>query len=323
MTATTVRAMRWSSVRVCPRKAVYESLDAPARERSDREIRILYRGRSLGRDYADFLAARDGEDAIAREVKVDWPLGVGHIDVFHKPTGTVIEVLSSAFANDEMIRSKCLQAVGYMEHYPPAKAGLLVVLNPSDFSEERFPIAKGTDAYQALVDEMRDRIRQLEEWRDDGTLPVRVCRRPADAIGRFCLHAEHCFEDWQPPQLEELQSQEAVELAQAWLAVKARERDAGETVAAAKAERAGIEAQLADLVTEHGKVYVGPFTVTRSDRTKRGALDVTKAELAGVLSRELVAEFFKPDSRYTVWAVEGTGHDIPVDADLDFGDVPF
>jgi hypothetical protein len=316
------RPLRWSSVRVCPRKAVYEAEDAPARERSDRENRILYRGRSLGRDYADFLAARDGEDSIEREVKVTWPLGTGHIDVFHKPTGTVIEVLSSAFANDQMIHSKLLQAVGYMEHHAPTKAGLLVVLNPSDFSEERFPIAMGTDAYQALVDEMRDRIDQLERWRDEGQLPDRVCRRPSEAIGRFCLHAEHCFMDWQPPELEELQSVEAVELAQAWLSVKAREREANETAAAAKAERADVEAQLDDLGIEHGKVAVGPFTVTRSDRTRHGSLDVTKAEIAGVLNREMVAEFFKPDSHFTVWTIEATGHDIPV-GDRDFGEAPF
>lgn len=321
-TSTVVRPLRWSSVRVCPRKAAYEAEDAPARERSDRENRILYRGRSLGRDYADFLAARDGEEAIEREVKVDWPLGVGHIDAFHKPTGTVIEVLSSAFASDEMIRSKCLQAVGYMEHYEPAKAGLLVVLNPSDFSEERFPIAKGTDAYTALVEEMHDRIGQLERWRDTGELPPRVCAKPSEAIGRFCLHAEHCFADWQPPEVDRLNDHEALDLATSWLAAKAREREASEAMAAAKAQRSEYEAQLAERIVEHGKVAVGPFTVTRSDRTRGGTLDVRKAELAGVLNREIVAEFFKPDAHFTVWTVEATGEAIP--ADMDFGeDVPF
>lgn len=327
MTSTATRSLkgaRASSLKECPRKVIYEVTEAPARERSDRELRILWRGRSLGRDYCDFLAARDGEDAIEREVKVPWGDGaVGHIDAFHKPTSTAIEVLSSAHASDAMIRSKLLQLTLYMEHYPLAKAGLLVILNPADFSEERFPVAKDTDAYAALVEEMRDRIHQVEEWRDHGTLPARVCTRPSEAIGRFCLHAEHCFEDWQPPELDRVDDHETYELAQSWLSAKAQERGAAEEAAAAKARRVQYEERLAEKITEHGKVAVGHFTVTRSDRTRAGALDVKKAELAGVFSREVFAEFFKPDAHFTVWTVEATGADIPV-GDVDYGDeAPF
>ena len=145
--------LRWSSVRACPRKAVYEATGAPARERTDREERILFRGKSIGRDYASFLTARYGADAIEAERKVVWPLGIGHIDIYLKQTKTAIEVLSSAHATDAMIHSKLLQVVGYMEHDPEVDNGMLVVLNPSDFFEDRYPVNKDTDAYRELAAE--------------------------------------------------------------------------------------------------------------------------------------------------------------------------
>lgn len=322
-TAVATKGMRWSSTRVCARKAVYEAEGAPARERSDREHRILYRGRSLGRDYADFLAARDGQDAVEREVKVEWEFGVGHIDVFHIPTSTAIEVLSSAHASSDMVTSKLLQLVGYMEHYPRAAAGLLAVLDPSDFTEERFPVARGTDAYSGLVEQMHDRIVQLREWRDAGVTPARVCVKPSEAIGRFCLHAAHCFDGWEPEPLERLDDHETLDLAMSWLSAKAREREAAAAVDEAKAERETIQERLAARIDEPGKVLVGPLVVTRSDRVRQGTLDVRKAETAGVPVRDSLAEFFKPDSSYTVWTVQGSGS-LPGDtADVDYGEAPF
>lgn len=313
--------LRWSAVKDCPRKAVYDATGAPARERSDREERILYRGRSLGRDYGDFLAARDGAENILREVKVEWELGVGHIDLVHVPTQTAIEVLSSAFAGDAQIQSKLLQLVGYMEHYPAAKAGLLVVLNPSDFSEERFPVARGTDAYQALVDEMRNRIHEVERWRDESVLPERVCRKPADAIGHFCLHADHCFTGWEAPDPDaELAGERAIAAASRASALKAAENEAGEIYKLAKEARQAAEHALDDLIPVGGRYAVGPYTVVRTDVVKRPTLDFRKAELAGVLNLEVLSEFMKPGAAYSTWKVTGTELPPPASSDHDFGD---
>src|SRR4051812_29011253 len=112
-------SFRWSSVRDCARKAVYEATDAPHRDRTEHEERILWRGKSLGRDYMLFLANKYGADQILTEVPVRWPFGTGHIDGVVIPTRTAIEVLSSAHASDAMIQSKLLQLVGYMEFADP------------------------------------------------------------------------------------------------------------------------------------------------------------------------------------------------------------
>src|SRR4051794_16661798 len=128
--------VRWSSARVCARKAVYEAQDAPARDMSDREKRWTYRGKSLGRDYAIFVAtandtsifAASGPDfwippnlkadtadsaGILAEKPVRWELGVGHADMFIAETGTTVEVLSSAHG-DSQVDSKLLQLAKYI-----------------------------------------------------------------------------------------------------------------------------------------------------------------------------------------------------------------
>lgn len=324
MTSVAAPMLRWSSVKDCPRKAVYGATGAPARDRSDREERILYRGRSLGRDYGDFLASRDGADNVLREVQVEWEMGVGHIDLFHVPTATAIEVLSSAHASDQMIRSKLLQLVGYMEHYPAAAGGLLVVLNPSDFSEERFPVARGTDAYQALVDDMRDRVAQLETWRDTGELPARECRKPSDSIGLFCLHADHCFEGWeQPPPDAVLDGEAAIAVATQVAALKTSEREAKEAYEARVDARKEAEDDLAEYIGAGGTYLVGPWTVVRTDVHRRPTLDVRKAELAGVLNVDALAEFMKAGAEYSTWKVTRSEFPAPGEAP-DFGEeAPF
>lgn len=328
MTVATSPLLRWSSARVCGRKAIYEATDAAARERSDREHRILYRGRSLGRDYGDWLAARDGQDSILREVKVEWPLGIGHIDLVHLPTSTAIEVLSSAHASDAMVQSKLLQLVGYLEHYEAAEHGLLVVLNPSDFTEERFPVARGTDAYDHLVEQMHERIAELERWRDERVIPARVCAKPSEAIGRFCLHAEHCFNDepaWAPPRPEDVHAGvEAQQAADRVFHLKLQELEAKGVYDAAVAERKDAEAELGELVEDAGTFVVGPWFVTRSDVQMSARLDVRKAELAGALNVEALSEFYKPGAAYSKWKVERAEFPDQPAAEYDFGDeAPF
>lgn len=102
MTTVETPVLRWSSVRDCPRKAVYEAAGAPHRDRTLKEERQLARGRSVGRDYIVAVASEskrtvlvasgpdfmlpyprlraESEDTadILAELPVRWELGVGH-----------------------------------------------------------------------------------------------------------------------------------------------------------------------------------------------------------------------------------------------------
>lgn len=340
--------MRWSAVRDCARKAAYGAMEAPARDRTDREARILYRGRALGRDYVIWLGATHGKihvssgdgywvpphlragpdeiPAVLAEVPVEWALGVGHMDAFLPGSGTAIEVLSSAHASSDMVTSKLLQLVGYMEHYLAATGGLLVVLNPSDFSEERFPVARGTDAYKALAEEVQDRIGQVLDWKQTGTIPPRVCRKPNDAIGHFCLHAEACFDGWEEPPLKEIDALSARETVQRFYLAKQAERAAASVSAALEEERKAIQAEMEDLpglADTDTSLKVGPFKVKRTPVQRSPVLDVKKAELAGVLSTEALSDYMTPGASYATWYVERVEADDALTPD-DFGDeAPF
>lgn len=325
MTAVeTPSLLRWSSVRDCPRKSVYEAVDAPARERYDREERILFRGRRLGRDYADMLAAKYGETNIERERKVVWPLGVGHMDVFLPETRTAVEILSSAHASETYTRSKLLQLVGYVEHDPDAENGVLVILNPSDYSGERVVIVPSSRLYQELVEEMHARIAEVVAWRDSGEVPGRVCSKPGDARGHFCLYAEHCFEGWTAPPLEELAADETLVAAVAEFAeVKRLEQQIGGDVKALEKRRKDAQAVIEAADLPAGDVQIGGYKVTRTPVARKATFDWDKAEAAGRFAPDAFPEFFKPGASYSTFkaekvAAEDWGDEAPwTDADLD------
>lgn len=314
--------LRWSSARDCGRKAIYEATGAPARERTDKEDRILFRGKRLGRDYADLLAMKHGEDGIERERKIVWELGIGHADVWIRETRTLVEVLSSAHASEEMRHSKLLQLVGYLEHDPEADNGVLVVLNPSDYTEDRTVVSTRSAAYQALVEEMRDRIAQLQAWDANGAMPERVCSKPADARSHFCLHAEHCFEGWERPALERVAADEtlvqaaidfhAAKTARADLARQDRVFEQQQKDAQAILEGAELPPKVA--------VQVGPMKVTRTSVHRRGVFDWQKAELAGVFEAGLYGDFFKPGAAYSTFKTERVDHSGD---EFDGEDLPF
>ena len=326
--------LRWSSVRDCPRKAVLEATGAPARDRTDAEERWLYRGKSIGRDYIVWLAAKYGKvyvasgdnwwvpphlradtadkAAILAELPIEWELGVGHMDGYLKETSTALEFLSSAHASDAMIRSKLLQLTGYARHYPPATNACLIVLDPSSLQEDRYPVAFDTEAFRHLLEECEERIEQVMAWNATGGLPPRVCGKPGDAWGHFCRVAETCFEGWEAPEPVALtQDPEAVHVATLLHAAKQEERAAKATLAEAETYRKKLENELADqpamglaLGALKEGVRVGPFHVKRTYVQRSPSLDVKKARLAGAINDEALAEYMKPGAAYWTTTIE-------------------
>lgn len=319
--APEVPPLRWSSVRNCARKAVYEATGAPARERSRQEEGYLWRGRQLGRDFVIVLASEEkrkgkpwrifvasgdpdewpaawttrnrDEAAFIAEEAVEWELGVMHPDVIVVETSTVVEVLSSAHASDEMVKSKMLQLVGQIEH-TGAKGGAVVVVNPSNPLEyEIFPIARSSDTYGELVDEMRKRIAAVQHWSETGEIPDRVCSKPSEARGHFCQHAEHCFTGWTPPDPDEvLTSEEAIAAATATYLAKKDERELKVSYDAAVSTRKELEARLSDVVelAQLGgapkKLQIGPIEINRIEVKDHAEVALKKARDAGAWTKE-------------------------------------
>jgi hypothetical protein len=318
--------LRWSSVRDCPRKAVYEATGAPRRDRTLTEERILHRGRAIGREFAIFLAAQErakgrqpwrifvasgvigewprryltsdrAKAAFIVEEAVPWPLGILHPDIRVVETNTIVEVLSSAHASEAMIHSKKLQLVGQIE-YTGAAGGAVVVVDPSNLSDEIFPLARSSKAYAELVDEMRARVATVQSWVDTGEIPTRVCSRPGDARSHFCLHAEHCFQGWEPPPPDlVLGSPDAIAVAGDVYRAKQVELEHKKTYDTAVSERKEKEqrlAQVIDLARESGipkKIRIGALEVNRIEVADHQELALKKARGAGAWTDEHDEEF--------------------------------
>lgn len=318
MTTTAKPRLRWSSARVCARRAVYEGTAAPARERTDREARILFRGTRIGQDYADWLE-RQHPGKVHREVEVEWGWGTGHIDIqLDGPEGPVaIEVLSSKWATDHTIRAKLRQLVGYMEISVRGYVqGVLVILDPGDFSEDRIIVNPSSDLYAALAAEAGQVLAAIKRWDDTGELPARVCAKPDQGEAYMCVHAGHCFDGWEPEPAATIDRPEVVSWAGRWAAAKQLEREAAAVVKRLEDERKAIEAEADELDIPVGESHAGPWAIKRTHVARRPTLDTRKVEAAGI---PIPDHCWKPGATYTRWTVERADETGPVD----YGTVPF
>lgn len=329
----TAHRLRWSSARDCPRKAIYEATAAPHRERTHREERILWRGRAVGHEYllaiatetrrrihvcsgVDFtlphpdVRAGSEEDAdILAEVPVQWALGVGHADAFVLDPDTVIEVVSSQNPSGELIHSKLLQAAGYARSLD-AEAVCVAIVDPATLEDDRVIVTRQNEKRWAeLMGEVDARVEELVSWRDSGEMPRRVCRKPSESWGHFCLFAGHCFDDappWQPDFAGELQSDEAQRLAMELAHVKTRRREASAADRQLETEQKRLQQELERLVPA-GAWQVGGYLVKRQERRGRRSFDFARAELDGRFPDGLLEEFTKTGEPFEVWDVEKTG----------------
>lgn len=336
MTATKP-LLRWSSVRDCARKSIYEAEGAPARERTPAEEGTLWRGKSIGREYTIFLATQMGariwvssgpdfwvppdlkaadekSAGLIAEQTIRWQHGVGHSDIYLPETKTIVEVLSSAHASEAMTRAKLLQAVGYTEHHPQAENCALVIVSPTDFTTERIVLSPRSTAYKDLRTEMRERIGDLDNWAETSTLPGRVCGRPSDARSHFCLFADHCFEGWQPTEPDEIEADETVvdALVRFDRAKKARAAVAREDKAL-KVEQDAAQEILAGLELPAGTVRLGPYEVTRTFVQRKPTFQADRAEMAGVFEPGLYSEFFRAGASYSTYRIDLVGDPIEED----------
>jgi hypothetical protein len=338
---TETSVLRWSSVRDCPRKAVYEATAAPRRERTLKEERQLYRGKTVGQafvialahenqwkvyvasgpdymlPYPELRAATEEEADVIAEMKIGWELGTGHPDLYVKQTDTILEVLSSQHASAEMIHSKLLQARGYARALD-AESIALAIVDPATLEEDRIIVTVSSPQWDDFTAECEERVAEVIRWRETGEIPVRVCTKPGDAWGHFCLHAEHCFDGYTPDVAGDIASEEAQQLAIRLAHVKAKRREISSSDKVLEAEQKEIQVELGELVPA-GEWQVGGFLVKRSDRS-RSSFKLALAQQDSRLPGELLDEFTST-STYQVWDVEKTGPALVLPDSED--DVPF
>jgi hypothetical protein len=335
-----VRPLRISSLRICTRMTVYYGLGTPARERYEKERRVLFSGHRIGHDYLtmmaspaheeprliwvasgpdewviprSLLAEREEDATIWAEVPVQWEFGVGHIDAFLPGTGTALEILSSASASGQMVHSKLLQLTLYILNYPAAERGELLIVDPRDYSEERVIIETSDRKFAALREEALDRVEQLHRWRSTGELPPRVCRHPRDSETWWCRVSETCFADWEEPIIPLVADEDAAAvLARKWVELKEREADPKAKIEALIEDRKAVEEELATLVAP-GVSIAREFRINRSPRSRRN-FKMKLAELDSRFPDELLSEF-SSESSWDVYTIDRVGTE-------DFGEDP-
>lgn len=345
MTTVTKPQLRWSSTRNCPRLAVYEVTELPERDWTLSEERIMWRGQGVGHDFAvrlavstmeaggnglvwldsapdpyrrwpDHLLATSREYAgFVVERKVPWLGGVGHVDVYATETDTVIEVLSSRYPTQA--HSKLLQAIGYGLNIPECKAVCLVIVDPSDLSEERVIVTRGSDEWQMLATEAYARLDQINRWQETGAMPGRVCSKPSEARGHWCRYSTVCFEGWEPEPLAALDDPTVRELAVRLAHAKTKEREVKATLKVIEDERKQIQESLAEVV-EPGVWQSGAVKLTRSDRHK-DSFKLTLAREDSRLPADLLAEFTSR-AEFSVWDATIVADESNADFGVDFGD---
>lgn len=339
MTATASPTLRWSSVKTCPRKAVLEATVEPDRDWYESERRIMFRGKRVGQDYAVMLATAaegliwvdSGESywvpptmqatsreyaAFVCELRVPWLAGVGHVDIYSTETETAIEVLSSRYITQA--HSKLLQVVGYGSRIPECKAVCLVIVDPGDLSEEKVVVVKDSEQWNTLLEEVHNRTAEIAEWQDCGTMPERVCSKPSEARSHFCRHAATCFEGWEAPEVDSIDSEDAQQLAIRLAHVKAKRRELSAADKLVEAEQKEIQGELETLVPA-GAFQIGGYLVKRSDRTRQ-SFKLTLAQEDSRIPDDLLDEFTSV-SHFSVWDVERNGPAVVIGDDWE--DVPF
>jgi len=187
---------RLSETARCARITHLRMNGAEGAEPDQQTQRYFRRGHLFESYVRDQLVERFSEDDVEEQRDINWPLGVGHADLFVRSERLLIEVVSTVSPSPKMLGWKIEQLKQYLHYDPEAEHGAVYVINPSSLDGEQIlPVT--------LTDEDRDRITTRVAMLDTGELPDRVCRRPSDARSMMCPFSVECFDGWQATPLEE------------------------------------------------------------------------------------------------------------------------
>jgi hypothetical protein len=309
MSATETRLKgrtRWSMACRCPRMASYALRGTEPQEPTDRQRRIMARGRMIGEWMAGRFMKKYGIDNVIAEKPVLWPangdLPVGelHTDIFVAPERMAVEVKSTTDPNS--LRDSALtQLAGEVHFDPDADKGLLVIVDPIDLEEELTPFR--------LTDDTRDEVeaiaRQVVEAGTTGELPARVCEKPSDGFARHCPFIDVCFADWEPPFPTPVDDEEVRGLVYQAAGHKHSRDTLQERVDEADAAYRRDLARLAERI-EPGDYQIGTFKVRRTEVKGRTTYRIPAAIKAGIVSQELLAPFVRIGEPHDRWSIEGT-----------------
>jgi hypothetical protein len=195
-----------------------------------------------------------------------------------------------------------------------ADTGALYVINPSTLRPADIFKVVLTDEAAEAIDET---FRRIERHIELEVLPDRVCAKPSQARGYLCPLVAACFEGWEPPDIEEIDTPEAHTAVAELARIKAQETTLRRALDALETERKDQQQVVGDLVPV-GDSIVGGFAVKRIHKTRGPSFSVKAYQAAGG-SLEALAEYLRGGSEWDEYRITtGAG------GTTDFGeDAPF
>lgn len=319
--ATHVRGIT-SALARCPRQAAYAALGTEPEPPPVPMAEYFRRGQWFEMMRFAEIRERNGVAEVERHRLVHWQAAgrefTGQIDIYEKPTKTVVEVVSLVAPSQDMLAHKIEQARQYVILDPEAEKGRVDAINPSRLTvDESFPVIVRDKDRAAL----NDRIRQLEvALRTDGAeMPERCCQHPREAAGRLCSFKDTCFDGWVEPVIYLDGPELRLAAASAWETEQKRQ-ELKRQLKAVDEERADRLAVLAELGVD-GKAVLGDVEVTRTHVKGRTTFKYALAVKAGVIDETAVADFVTVGSPSERWSLSRIG-DQALLTEEDFGDEP-
>lgn len=320
-TLTGIRPSLWAR---CVTAAVFQGRGHDESEPEPEAREYFYRGHVFEEIVMRQIEAKHGKENVQRQVEIPIPgIGEGHADGYLIPEKALIEIKSTvaAYPNSDTFQFGVEQLRRYLAYHPYAEKGYLYMVDPSRMKPADVYTVVLTDEDRAAIEQERSYIELATDDRTTGLAkhsdPWRPCTRPSQARSRLCPFAAVCFEDWQPPETEEITDPVALNAASLLHGIKTEKRSLAAQIKALEEREKQAQAELAEHV-DPGEALVGPFVVKRTHVEMKPKFSVRAYEAAGH-SLEPLSEFFTPGTEYDKWTL-AKAKDA---GDVDWGDVPF
>lgn len=294
--------------------SVLRALGTEPSEPDSEQREWFQRGHLFEKYVVDQIAAKHGRENVRRNVVIRHPLGEGHADALIVPDRLLVEVKSTqqGTLSTPVFENGVAQLRFYLRFCDEADEGALYMVNPSTLKPADVYPVRLTDDDVAEIDATVARIE--EAIRAEELLP-RVCTKPSQGRGYFCPFITQCFEGWEEPQPEVVTDPVVLDAAARFYALKEKEREHKQALAAIEEEKRGAKAALAYHLPERGDTVVGGFRVKTWPVDGKTTVSAKALAAAGIDP----APFARKSDGYQ--SVKVTKATTP--GDVDFGETPF
>lgn len=314
--------IRLSEVGGCARKQTLRALGYEAEEPDERSLSIFESG-DQHEDAIYHLWADQYPRRVRRQIKVQSPFGVGHIDIWVAPIKHLVESKSTTEKSRARLplQSHIDQVTMYLHFWgQPRGATAEIAYRIKETGEIlSFPVEYDEERAALLVKRLGDIQAAIHLFRTpvpvpDGNGPTHFpCAWPTSAGMARCPFWQHCWGygvEAQPDKKGKVIAS-VPSLSgdvQRYTNLKQQEKGLKDQLDAAKSERTALEGVFSQAIDDaHATALAAGDTIlTRTKTTGRTDIDTDQAIKAGVVTREELEPFRTQAKGYDRWTIRDT-----------------